>query len=75
MAMNGQAMMIVQFYVGEDIERSYVKLYDELMKHQNFSSRVMQPMVKHVLLTMPMMGVTLWSEKWMTLKFVKWQKK
>src|SRR5690606_18769464 len=33
-AMNGQAMIIVQFYVGEDIERSYVKLYDELIKNQ-----------------------------------------
>ena len=35
MAMNGQAMLIVQFFVGQDIERSYVKLYDELMKHEN----------------------------------------
>lgn len=33
MAMDGQAMIIVQFYVGEDTERSYVKLYDEIMKH------------------------------------------
>ena len=34
--MNGQAMIIVQFYVGEDTgERSYVKLYDELMKNKN----------------------------------------
>ncbi|MGL4384962.1 MAG: efflux RND transporter permease subunit, partial [Flavobacterium sp.] len=32
MAMNGQAMLIVQFYVGQDVERSYVKLYDELAK-------------------------------------------
>ena len=36
MAMNGQAMIIVQFYVGEDTERSYVKLYDELMKIKIF---------------------------------------
>ncbi|HOB25194.1 MAG TPA: efflux RND transporter permease subunit, partial [Kaistella sp.] len=28
MAMNGKAMLIVQFYVGQDTERSYVKLYD-----------------------------------------------
>ena len=35
MAMNGRAMIIVQFLVGQDIERSYVKLYDELMKHQD----------------------------------------
>ena len=32
MTMNGRAMIIVQFYVGQDTERSYVKLYDELMK-------------------------------------------
>jgi multidrug efflux pump subunit AcrB len=32
MAMNGQAL-IVQFY--EDVERSYVKLYDELAKHED----------------------------------------
>ena len=65
MAMNGQAMMIVQFYVGEDIERSYVKLYDELMKHQGiFPQGVMQPMVKtRSIDDVPMMGVTLWSEK------------
>lgn len=65
MAMNGQAMLIVQFYVGEDIERSYVKLYDELMKHQGlFPQGVMQPMVKtRSIDDVPMMGVTLWSEK------------
>ncbi|WP_248574839.1 efflux RND transporter permease subunit [Flavobacterium sp. H122] len=65
MAMNGQAMMIVQFYVGEDIERSYVKLYDELMKHQNmFLQGVMQPMVKtRSIDDVPMLGITLWSEK------------
>jgi hypothetical protein len=34
MAMNGQALLIVQFYVGEDVERSYVKLYDEA-KHED----------------------------------------
>jgi len=47
MAMNGQAMIIVQFFVGEDIERSYVKLYDELAKHENlFPQGVYKPMVK-----------------------------
>lgn len=65
MAMNGQAMMIVQFYVGEDIERSYVKLYDELMKHQRmFPQNVMQPMVKtRSIDDVPMLGITLWSDK------------
>ena len=35
MAMNGHALLIVQFYVGEDTENSYVNLYNELMKHQD----------------------------------------
>ena len=34
MAMNGKAMIIVKFFVGEDTERSYVKLYDEMMKNK-----------------------------------------
>jgi isocitrate lyase len=32
-SMKEQGMLIVQFYVGEDMERSYVKLYNELMKN------------------------------------------
>ncbi len=66
MAMNGQAMMVVQFYVGENSEDSYVKLYDELMKHQNmFPQGVMQPMVKtRSIDDVPMLGLTLWSENY-----------
>ncbi|CAM3608308.1 multidrug resistance protein AcrB/AcrD/AcrF family protein [Flavobacterium saliperosum S13] len=66
MAMNGQAMLIVQFYVGEDIERSYVKLYDELNKNaMNMPQGVMQPMVKtRSIDDVPMLGLTLWSEKY-----------
>ena len=66
MAMNGQAMMVVQFYVGENSEDSYVKLYDELMKHQNmFPQGVYQPMVKtRSIDDVPMLGLTLWSEKY-----------
>ncbi len=64
MAMNGQAMIIVQFYVGEDIERSYVKLYNELMKHRNiFPPGVFEPLVKtRSIDDVPMLGITLWSE-------------
>ena len=66
MAMNGQAMMVIQFYVGENSEDSYVKLYDELMKHQDmFPQGVMQPMVKtRSIDDVPMLGLTLWSEKY-----------
>lgn len=66
MAMNGQAMMIVQFYVGEDIERSYVKLYDEMMKHQGiFPEAVYPPVIKtRSIDDVPMLGLTLWSENY-----------
>jgi len=65
MAMNGQAMLIVQFYVGQDVERSYVKLYDELAKHEDmFPKGVYKPMVKtRSIDDVPMLGLTLWSEK------------
>ncbi|HNP18338.1 MAG TPA: efflux RND transporter permease subunit [Fulvivirga sp.] len=66
MAMNGQAMIIVQFYVGEDIERSYVKLYDELMKHNDLlPEAVYPPVVKtRSIDDVPMLGLTLWSKKY-----------
>ncbi|MCO5230870.1 MAG: efflux RND transporter permease subunit [Chitinophagales bacterium] len=65
-AMNGQAMMIVQFKVGEDIERSYVKLYDELIKNSHLLPQgVMPPMVKtRSIDDVPMLAVTLWSDKY-----------
>ncbi|SHI49765.1 efflux RND transporter permease subunit [Flavobacterium haoranii] len=66
MAFNGYSMMVVQFYVGENSEDSYVKLYDELMKHQDmFPEGVMQPMVKtRSIDDVPMLGLTLWSENY-----------
>lgn len=65
-AMNGRGMIIVQFYVGQDIERSYVKLYDELIKHRDmFPTGVMEPMVKtRSIDDVPMLALTLWSEKY-----------
>lgn len=65
MAMNGQAMLIVQFYVGQDVERSYVKLYDELAKHEDmFPKGVYKPIVKtRSIDDVPMLGITLWSDK------------
>jgi multidrug efflux pump subunit AcrB len=66
MAMNGQAMIIVQFYVGEDTERSYVNLYNELMKHEDmFVNGIYAPMVKtRSIDDVPMLGITLWSESY-----------
>ncbi|HUH46844.1 MAG TPA: efflux RND transporter permease subunit, partial [Arenibacter sp.] len=65
-AMNGQAMIIVQFYVGEDVERSYVKLYDELIKNRPiFPPGVYPPMVKtRSIDDVPMLALTLWSEEY-----------
>ncbi|NOR27339.1 MAG: MMPL family transporter [Lutibacter sp.] len=65
-AMSGQSMMIVQFYVGENTEDSYVKLYDELMRHQGmFPPGVTQPLIKtRSIDDVPMLGLTFWSENY-----------
>lgn len=65
-SMNEQAMIIVQFYVGEDIERSLVKLYNEIMKHMDeMPAGVTMPLVKsRAIDDVPMMGLTLWSEQY-----------
>ncbi len=65
-SMKGQAMLIVQFYVGEDIERSLVKLYNELMKNMDkMPTGVMMPLVKtRAIDDVPVLGLTLWSEKY-----------
>ncbi|MFD2519215.1 efflux RND transporter permease subunit [Salinimicrobium flavum] len=65
-SMEGQGMLIVQFYVGEDIERSYVKLYNELMKHMDeMPQNVTQPLVKtRAIDDVPVLGLTLWSENY-----------
>jgi len=58
------AMVIVQYYVGEDIERSFVKLYNEVMKNMDaLPQGVMQPLIKtRAIDDVPMLGLTLWSE-------------
>ena len=65
-SMEGQVMLIVQFYVGEDIERSLVKLYNELMKNMDkMPSGVSMPLVKtRAIDDVPVLGLTLWSEKY-----------
>jgi multidrug efflux pump subunit AcrB len=64
-SMKGQSMVIVQFYVGEDVERSMVKLYDELMKNMDkMPSGVTLPLVKSRSIDdVPAVSLTLWSEK------------
>ncbi|NVJ89973.1 MAG: efflux RND transporter permease subunit [Flavobacteriaceae bacterium] len=65
-SMNEKAMVIVQFYVGEDIERSFVKLYNEINKHMDkMPDGVTFPLVKtRAIDDVPMLGLTLWSEKY-----------
>ena len=65
-SMKGQAMVIVQFYVGEDVERSLVKLYNELMKNMDkMPAGVSMPLVKtRAIDDVPVLGLTLWSEKY-----------
>ncbi len=65
-SMKGQAMLIVQFYVGEDVERSLVKLYNELEKNMDrFPQGVTMPLVKSRSIDdVPALGITLWSEKY-----------
>ncbi|MBD1262259.1 efflux RND transporter permease subunit [Maribacter polysiphoniae] len=63
-SMKEQGMVIVQFYVGEDIERSFVKLYNEINKHMDIMPQgVTFPLVKtRAIDDVPMLGLTLWSD-------------
>ncbi|MBL4746489.1 MAG: efflux RND transporter permease subunit [Flavobacteriaceae bacterium] len=63
-SMNEQSMIIVQFYVGEDTERSFVKLYNEIMKNMDqMPQGVSFPLIKtRAIDDVPMLGLTLWSE-------------
>ncbi len=63
-SMNGQVMLIVQFFVGEDVERSLVKLYTELMKHMDVMPQgVTLPLIKtRSIDDVPVLGFTLWGE-------------
>ncbi|UNY97969.1 efflux RND transporter permease subunit [Zhouia spongiae] len=65
-SMKEQGMVIVQFYVGEDIERSFVKLYNEINKHMDIMPQgVTMPLVKtRAIDDVPMLGLTLWSENY-----------
>jgi len=64
-SMKGQSMLIAQFYVGEDVERSMVKLYNELMKNMDkMPQGVTMPLVKtRSIDDVPALSLTLWSDK------------
>jgi multidrug efflux pump subunit AcrB len=63
-SMSGQAMIIVQFYVKEDIERSFVQLYNEILKHMDqMPQGVSMPLIKtRAVDDVPMQSLTFWSE-------------
>ena len=63
-SMNGQAMVTVQFFVGQDIERSLVKLYTEIMKHMDqMPQGVSMPLIKtRAIDDVPALALTLWSD-------------
>ncbi|HJV19708.1 MAG TPA: efflux RND transporter permease subunit [Sediminibacterium sp.] len=65
-SMQGQVMLIVQFYVGEDVEKSLVKLYSEIMKHMDgMPQGVTMPLVKpRAIDDVPVLGLTLWGENY-----------
>ncbi|MBR9855944.1 MAG: efflux RND transporter permease subunit, partial [Algicola sp.] len=65
-SMQEQGMAIVQFYVGEDIERSLVRLYDEINKHMDqMPNGVTMPLVKtRAIDDVPMLALTLWSDEY-----------
>lgn len=65
-SMKEQGMVTAQFYVGEDIERSFVKLYNEINKHMDqMPQGVTFPLVKtRAIDDVPMLALTLWSENY-----------
>ncbi len=64
-SMHGQAMLIAQFFVGQDVERSMVKLYDELLKNMDkMPQGVSMPLIKtRAIDDVPVLGLTLWSDQ------------
>lgn len=63
--MNGMGMLTVQFFVGEDVERSLVKLYNEMMKNMDrMPQGATMPLVKsRAIDDVPALAFTLWSDK------------
>ncbi|MDH6357006.1 efflux RND transporter permease subunit [Parabacteroides sp. PF5-9] len=64
-SMSDMGMFTVQFYVGEDVERSLVKLYNEIMKNMDrMPEGATMPLVKsRAIDDVPALAYTLWSEE------------
>lgn len=65
-SLEGQAFLVVRYYVGDDIERSIVKLFNELQKNMDkMPVGVSMPLVKtRAIDDVPALGLTLWSDKY-----------
>lgn len=65
-SMNGLMMLSAQFYVGEDMERSLVKLYTEIMKNMDkMPPGISMPLIKtRAIDDVPVLGLTLWSDNY-----------
>ncbi|WP_420579703.1 efflux RND transporter permease subunit [Reichenbachiella sp.] len=65
-SMEGQAFMVVRYYVGEDIERSIVKLYNEIEKHMDeMPDRVSMPLIKtRSIDDVPMLSLSFFGERY-----------
>lgn len=63
-AMPSQAMLIVRYKVGLDVENSMVKLYEQLLKNMDkMPQGVMMPLIKvRGIDDVPVISYTLWSE-------------
>jgi multidrug efflux pump subunit AcrB len=62
-SMPGMSMLIVRFYVGQDVERSLVKLYDEIQKNADrMPQGTGMPLIKSKSIDdVPVLALTLWS--------------
>lgn len=63
-SLEGKAFIVVRYYVGEDIERSIVKLYNEVQKNMDkIPEGVSLPLIKtRSIDDVPTLGLTLWSD-------------
>ncbi len=65
-SMAGMSMLIVRYYVGEDVEKSLVKLYNEIQKNMDrMPQGTSMPLIKSKSIDdVPMMALTLWSREY-----------
>jgi len=63
---SGRSMVIVRFFVGQELEPSLTRLFNEIEKHMDeMPSGVSMPLIKtRAIDDVPILGLTLWSEKY-----------